>query len=67
MDTEEFIDAGDVVVVPARFYSRGRVGEIETVSRSDRVLRSSSRIGGDVQREPLAPRAVRHDAAERRL
>ena len=31
-EPEEFIDAGDAVVVPARFYSRGRGSGVETAA-----------------------------------
>jgi ketosteroid isomerase-like protein len=36
-EAEEYIDAGDAVVVPARFYSRGRESGVETVSRGAQV------------------------------
>jgi ketosteroid isomerase-like protein len=36
-EPQEFIDAGDAVVVPMRFHSRGRESGVETVSRGAQV------------------------------
>ena len=36
-EPQEFIDAGDAVVVTMRFHSRGRGSEVETVSRGAQV------------------------------
>jgi ketosteroid isomerase-like protein len=36
-EAEEFIDAGDAVVVPVRFYARGRESGIETSTRAVQV------------------------------
>jgi ketosteroid isomerase-like protein len=36
-EAEEFIDAGEAVVVPARFFFRGRESRIETSSRGAQV------------------------------
>lgn len=36
-EAEEFIDAGDAVVVPVRFYARGRESGIETTARGVQV------------------------------
>src|SRR5262245_51569376 len=36
-EPEEFIDAGDAVVVPMRFHSRGRESGVATVSRGAQV------------------------------
>lgn len=37
-EADEFIDAGDAVVVPGRFYSRGRGSGVETVARGVEVF-----------------------------
>ncbi len=62
---EEFIDAGDAVVVPLTFHARGRESGVETVTRAVHVY--WVRDGQVVRYRQLQTRAAAFEAAGLRL
>jgi ketosteroid isomerase-like protein len=60
-EAEEFIDAGDAVVVPVRFHSRGRGSGVETVTRAVHVY--WLRDGQVARYRQLPSRAAAFEAA----
>src|SRR5918997_1709984 len=62
-EEEEFIDAGDAVIVPVHFHARGRGSGAETVTRAGpRLL---IRRAGNIDRQPssTSPSAIRRGPA----
>jgi ketosteroid isomerase-like protein len=64
-EAEEFIDAGDAVVVPVTFHARGRESGVETVTRAVHVYWVSD--GQVVRYRQLQDRAAAFEAAGLRL
>jgi uncharacterized protein len=64
-EAEEYIDAGDAVVVPVRFHSRGRGSGVETVTRAVHVYWLKD--GRVVRYRQLQTRAAAFEAAGLRL
>ena len=64
-ESEEFIDAGDAVVVPVTFHSRGRESGVETITRAVHVY--WLRDGRVVRYRQLQSRAAAFQAAGLRL
>jgi ketosteroid isomerase-like protein len=64
-EAEEFIDAGDAVVVPVKFHARGRGSGVETVTRAVHVY--WVRDGQVVRYRQLQSREAAFEAAGLRL
>jgi ketosteroid isomerase-like protein len=64
-EAEEFIDAGDAVVVPVTFHARGRESGVETITRAVHVY--WVRDGQVVRYRQLQSRAAAFEAAGLRL
>lgn len=64
-EAEEFIDAGDAVVVPVTFHARGRESGVETITRAVHVY--WLRDGQVVRYRQLPSREAAFEAARLRL